>query len=198
METATNGNATQVKKTFFDEDGELSFYVKNASQGDVMISDLGINIPLLGVMDLRERFDVEVLKKSPGLREAMSPRANWLKRIQREEYEKLLVLQAKREGRILEQKRKVKQVDEAKALATNEGKIKEVKVNLRPKIESMVQKYRLFVKGEDQTVGQEDMLTFVQTIDLTNDEKSYILGVITDPQIREAVNKQTTEEVASR
>ncbi len=189
-----NQNNVSVKNNFFDQDGELSFYVKNTSQSDVMIADLGITIPMLGVTDLRERYDTERLKKSPGLREAFSPRVNWLKRITQEEFERLSMAQTKRQNRTEEQKRKLKERAETKALTGEDGNLKQVKVQINPKVQSMTEKLRLFYKGEDSPVTPEDFIQFVETTPLNSDERGYILGVVSDKEVRKAVNIKSDEE----
>jgi hypothetical protein len=188
-------NKVSVKKDFFDEDGEFSYYVKNTSEGNVLITDLKVLVPMLGATDLRERHNVETLKKSPDLRRALSPQVHWLKKISREEYEKINTLQSKRLERSAEQKKKAIQDVESKAVADTTGKVKETqKIKVSPKVQSMVEKLRLTFRGEDSAITKEDFLSFVDSVKLNADERSYILGVISDADVRDALNKKSEEE----
>ena len=187
----------QVKTNFFDTDGELSFYVQNISGGDVILSDLGITVPYLGASDLRESHTVERLKASPGLREAMSSKAGFLKKVSPDEYLQLVDLQKKREGRITAQRKEIVENDQKKALALadDKGNVKEARVEISYKVQSMVEKLKLFYRGKTSALTPEDFLVFIQNTKLTDDEKTYILGFAKEDKIRKAIIAQTEAEI---
>jgi len=176
---------SQSDKNYVDEFGDPTFYVMNIATGHVHISDLNLTIPVGKVMDLREYRELDDLKKSPDLRYALSPKVSLLKRLTKEEYQKLLEEQTKKEE-ILS---KTHPVTNPEIGTTNaEGNIvKEVKVNIRPKCQSMVEKLKLY--GNSQTrekgISPEQFLLWLDSYVPTDDEKEYMVSVISDKQIRQ-------------
>jgi hypothetical protein len=190
----TNQNTTPVTQVntqpnWFDNQQELSFYVQNISSGDVILSDIGTKVPVLGVVDLRESHDIERLKKSSSLRQALSAKVNWLKRIDHEQYMRLLALQQKREDRISNQKKSISERKQSEALKESGG-IQEQKVDISPKVKSMVEKYRLFHKGTQTAFTPEDFELFVEATKFNDDERAYVLGVVKEKTIQDAVLAQ--------
>ena len=195
MDNIQTSTTINVKKDFFDEDGELGFYVQNISNGKVCVSDLGVTVEHLGVSDLRERYGVDKLKNSPGLREAMGTKAKFLKRITRDEYEKLLALQNQREGRMDKQRRDFAEKSEKQALADSTEKIKEPHVDISPKVQSMVEKLRLHYRGQASSITPEDFQVYAENNKFTEDEKVYVLGIVKEPKIRQVIINQTEAEI---
>jgi hypothetical protein len=76
-------------KTYLDEYGQETFYVKNVSGTHVVISDLSMDpIPKGGIVDLLTLAQMEDLKKSRDLKNAVSPysRTRMLVRLTPQEY----------------------------------------------------------------------------------------------------------------
>jgi len=178
------------KPNFFDKDGDLNFYVQNISNGDVILSDLAIKVPVLGVADLRESKDIDVLKKSPSLRQALSDRVGWLKRIDQDLYMDLLEIQQRRLDRIANQKEEVIKNKQNEAVADEKGEVKNTQLAITPRTMANVEKLRLFYNKKISTYTPEDFLMFVKSTKLTDDERGYILATAKEKDIQEAVLSQ--------
>ena len=183
-----------LKPNYTDDQDEISFYVQNISQGDVILTDIGVKVAIMGVVDLREYQDIDRLKKSTSLRQALSTKVNWLKRITHDQYLKLMEIQARRDARIEGYKKDV--IEKKQNALTDENakdKIKEVKIDISPKVQSQVEKLRLHYKGQVKNYTPEDFLMFVASNKLNEDERTYVLGVVKETEIREAVLAQDNQ-----
>jgi len=176
-------------KKYLDEMGEPTYYVQNISNGHVVLSHLNLTIPSGKVKDLREDIDVETLSKSPDLRQALSPQSHLLKRLTKSEFDQLLKVQLRQEQNI-----KIQATNPE--IADNEGNIKEAKVNITPKCQSMVEKLKLYYNKEtkDKGITPEQFKIWLQNFIPTDDEKDYMMSVIGDKTIRTILIGMNTKE----
>lgn len=175
-------------RSFFDEFGEETFYVKNISNGIVVISDLdrgqnGISgenrIPRGAVIDLLSQYDLETLRKSRELRTAISGRGSQLllKRLTPEEY----LEEIEREAQNKEKIEQFKVMAELKA-STGQSKPKKP---IRPVIESKLLQLQLsYSDTPHKGITPVEFIQWLNTEKLTLDELDYILSGVDDKDIR--------------
>jgi len=177
-------------RKYLDENGEPTYYVQNISQGHVCLSQLGITIPFGKVKDLREDVDVETLQRSPDLRAALAPQSGLLKRLAKEEYDQLLKIQIEQEAVL--QRPQVTNPE----IANEQGEVKEAKVNISPKCQSMVEKLKLYYRPETREKGitPDQFKVWLQNYTPTDDEKEYMMSVVGDKEIRSTLAGMMTKE----
>lgn len=180
---------TNQAKSFFDDFGEETFYVKNVSNGIVVISDLdrGSNgsigenkIARGATVDLLTQYDLETIKKSRELRMALSGRGTQLllKRLTPEEYLAEITRQAIDQEKI----EQFKVMAELKASIPGQNKAKKA---IRPVIESKLLQLQLsYSDTPNKGITPVEFIQWVNTEKLTLDELEYILSGVDDKDIR--------------
>lgn len=175
-------------RSFFDEFGEETYYVKNVSNGHVVISDLdrgqnGVSgenkIARGAIVDLLQQYDLETLKKSRELRVAMSSRDGkvLLQRLTPEEYLKEITILA-------ENKEKIEQFKVMSELKAASGQAKPKKP-IRPVIEAKLLQLQLSYSDQPHKgISPVEFIQWVNTEKLTADELDYILSGVDDKDIR--------------
>ncbi len=183
---------TEKSKSYLDEFGEPTFYVKNVSNGIVVICDLertdnssGImgenKIARGAVVDLLAEYSMEALNKSRELRSALSSKGRnkqqLLQRLTPEEY----LDEIEKEAINAEKIEKFRAMAELRAAA---GETKPKKA-IRPAIDAKLLQLQLSYSNEPHKgISPVEFIQWLNTEKLTLDELEYILSGVDDKDIR--------------
>jgi hypothetical protein len=186
-DTISRSNKPEQARSYLDEYGDETFYVKNISNGHVVISDV-IDMDKISrgsVIDLMKLADLETIKKSRDIRVALSGygQEKLLKRLTPEEYAEEIEREARNKDKI----EQFKVMSELKA-ATGEGKTQKP---VRPVIEAKLEKLRLSYSDKPHLgISPVEFIQWVNTERLDVDELDYILGAVQDKDIRMFVHEK--------
>jgi hypothetical protein len=167
---------------YHDEFGNETFYVKNITNGHVIITGIGIDsIPKGSVVDLLEYTDLKTLKESYHLRRALSENSGkpLLKRLTVEQYRKEKELKSFTQSKISQMKKEI-YVEEAK----KEGK--NVTNPIRPVVLAQLEKLSLGKKPETKAQGITplEFIEWMESENFTVDELDHILSLVQDTDVK--------------
>jgi len=174
--------STTASTPYHDEYGQETFYVKNLTNGHVIVPGIGIDsIPKGSVVDLLEYTDLQTLKSSHFLRKALSPNNGkvLLKRLTVEQYQKEKRLKDLTQAK-LDQLRKEQYIEEVKSKTNTQVS------QIRPAILAKVEKLALGSKPEtkNQGISPLEFLEWMESESFTMDELDHIIGSVQDKDIK--------------
>lgn len=187
-------SSTLDAKTFMDNSGNETFYVKNFSGRHVLISDLDIpKIPVGETVDLLKYASIEDLKKSRDLRTALYGigKDQLLKRVTELEYYEAMrqAVSQKKKVDIVRQQEilRLQNQQSPNQLYPHERPAMAAEKKIRPAIEAKLGKLNLIYDKEPENarlaMSAPEFISWVQNEQLTHAEIEHIMG-------HPAVNKQ--------
>ena len=182
-ELITQPAQSKRQSTFLDPDtGEETFYVKNVSNGHVVIEDLEVErVPVGGCVDLLEYLDITDVKKSRELRKAINGKqgTQLLKRLTPEEWEQEV-------DRSYVNRQKIEHYKKQAEIRAQSGLATPTMEKVRGVVKAKLEKLRLGTESDTPSAGitPVEFMTWVGSYDITINELDYILGATTDQDIR--------------
>ena len=177
------------KKNYLDEAGNDTFYVKNISNGHIVITDLDITIQIGIVSDLLTQASLEDCYASRDIRKnlvGVNGKAPWLKRLTQQEYydEMEKALQVKKRIDVERQQETIKQSQHQNQASGNtpfqNAPSSEPAMKIRPMVYGKLEKLRLSKDSDPENskygMTASDFIEWVMKESLSENELNHILG----------------------
>ena len=183
--------STQIKsKSFIDENGFETYFVKNKGNTNLHFSKLGVTINRGEVRDLLEITDIDALNKSSELRTFLSMNKK-LVRLTKEEF---LFERAKKED--FEQKRDAMQIAHEERLRNESSSAKNAKP-IRAVVNHKVTMLQNFFSNDmsKAAVGLNpaDFMEWAETEDFMENEIDFVINTTSDNEVKGFMYKRKKE-----
>lgn len=183
-------SAQMKSKSFIDENGFETYFVKNKGNTKLHFSKLGVTIDRGEVKDLLEVTDIDALNKSSELRTFLAMNKK-LARLTKEEF---LFERAKKED--FEQKRYATQVEHEERLRNESSSAKSAKP-IRAVVNHKVLMLQNFFSNDmtKAAVGLNpiDFMEWAETEDFQENEIDYVINATSDSEVKAFMYKRKKE-----